>query len=100
MNCGDHSTIERSLVSHPTLPLRPTRVAEQPVHRFAESLAHFISGAIGERDCNELVDRWRLLLAQDMKITFYQNRGFPRAGSGNDGDVAIERVRRSSLGWF
>ena len=96
----DDRAVERAFVAHPPRALTATRVLEQTIKRFAQTLAHFVGGTIGESNSYDLIDRGGLLFTKDVKIPFDQHRGLTRSGACGDGDVPVKRMCCADLAWF
>ena len=96
----DDCTVKRTLVSHPTLPLVSGARSENVVQISSEPFAHFVCGAIGEGYSNDLIDIEILVLAQDVKISLDENRGFTRAWPGCYRHMPVKRIRRGLLFGF
>ena len=96
MNRRDHRAFKRALMSQPALALVAGGCAKQIVNRLADALAHFVRGAIRERDGDDVIDR-DFLGAKDFEIAFDQHERLARARPGGDRKVAVERVRGGFL---
>src|ERR1051325_10696076 len=86
VNRSDHCAVEGAFVIKPAPTLVAGRDAQHVIEIRAQALAHFISGAVGECDGDDLIDS-EAVFAEDMQVAFDQDRRFTRAGSGRDGDM-------------
>src|SRR4029079_16886015 len=91
MDGCNHGSVERPLMAHPDPAFIRGGRAKQLIKLPAQSLAHFVGGAIGEGDGNDLVYR-NVASAKDVEVAFDQYGGLARARSGGDRDMPIDSV--------
>ena len=93
MDGANDRTVERALVSHPTLSLFSCARCENAIQVFSKPFAHLVGSAIGKGDGNDLIDIQVFILAQDVKVSLDQDGRLARARSGGYRHVPVKRIR-------
>ena len=100
MNRADDCAVERAFVSHPTLTFLTGAVSENAIQILSQAFAHFVCGAIGKGDGDDLIDIKTLVFAQDVKIALDEDGGFARARAGGYRNMPVKRVCSGCLFGF
>ena len=98
VNRRDHCAVERAFVVQPAAALFFVGDAQHLVELAAQALVHFVGGAIGEGDRDDLIDG-ETVFAKDVDVALDENRGLARARPGRHRDVFVDLVRGCGLFW-
>ena len=96
MDGRDDGPFEGALVTQPRLAFAALSRVQQRVDLFANPLAHFVRGAVGERDGYDVVDG-NFFGAQNFEIALDQHKRFARSRAGSDREMTVEGVRGRGL---
>ncbi len=77
VNRRDHGAVERAFVVEPAPALLVVGDAQHLVEFAAQAFAHFVGGAIGESDRDDLIDG-ETVFAEDVEVTLDENSRLAR----------------------
>ena len=98
VNRRDYRAVERAFVIEPAPALVFVRDAEHLVELAAQALVHFVRGAIGERDRDDLIDG-ETVFAEDVDVAFDEDSSLARPRPCRHRDVFIDLVSGCCLLW-
>ncbi len=98
VDCCDHSAVECALVIQPAPAFFFIRDAQHLIEFIAQAPVHFVGGAIGEGNRDDLIDR-ETSLAQNVNVAFDEYGRLAGARPGRHRDVLIDLVGGGCLFW-
>jgi hypothetical protein len=98
VNRRDHCAVERAFIVQPAAALFFIRDTQHLIQLAAQTLVHFVGGAVGESDRDNLIDR-EAVFAKDVDVTFDEYGRLARARPRRHRDVFVDLVRGGCLFW-
>ena len=98
VNRGDHCAVERAFVVEPAAALFFVGDAQHLVELAAQAFAHFVGGAIGESDRDDLIDG-ETVFAEDVDVALDEDGRLARPRPCRHRDVFVDLVCGGGLFW-